>query len=166
MATLLDIGTLRETVLVTTRGKMLHFGKDILRDNVAALDWHMPTSPQHFAISVHKDSLTATLIHESKVFVVNFISVDFAEKVKQIGSISGKVVDKFSRFGIAKEEAEGVDCCRVKDAVAYIGCHVVQQMEFEKYVLFIGKVVVLRDLVPGAKRLFHVKENEFTTTKD
>lgn len=163
---MLDIITLRETVLVTTCGRVMHFGKEMSKDNVTATDWHMPVDPQHFAISIHKDSLTATLIHESKIFVVNFISVDFAEKVKEIGRVSGKTVDKFLAFSIVKEEAEGVDCCRVKNAVAYISCHVVQQMEVEKYVLFIGKVVVSRELVSGAKRLFHMKENEFTTAKD
>lgn len=163
---MLDIISPRETVLITTRGSILHFDKKIMKDNITAVDWHMPVSEQHFAISVHNDSLTATLIYESKIFVVNVISADFAEKIKQIGSISGKIVDKFSRFGIAKEEAEGVDCCRVKDAVAYISCHVVQQIVLGKYVLFIGKVVVSRELVSGAKRLFHIKENEFTTMKD
>lgn len=163
---MLDITIPRETVLLTSRGKMMYFGKEIIKDNITAVDWHMPVSEQYVAISLHKDSLTATLIRESKVFVMNFISIDFAEKVKQMGSISGKIIDKFSRFGIMKEEAEGVDCCRLKEAVAYLACHVVQQMVIEDYILFIGKVVVSRKLVPGAKRLFHIKENKFTTTKD
>lgn len=162
---MLDITIPRETVLLTSRGKMMYFGKEIIKDNITAIDWHMPVSEQYIAISLHKDSLTATLIRESKVFVMNFISVDFAEKVKQMGSISGKVADKFSRFEIMKEEAEGVDCCRVKNALAYIACLVVQQVVIENYILVIGKGIVSRELVHGAKRLFHVKENEFTTTK-
>ncbi len=162
---MLNVSTPRETVFVTTRGKTMHFGKEVLRDNVAALDWHMPVSPQHFAISVYKDSLTTALIQESKVFVVNFVSTAFSDTAVRIGNVSGKTIDKFLTYSIAREEAEGVDCCRIKDTVAYISCQVVQQMESEKYVLFIGKVVASRELVPGAKRLFHVKENEFTMMK-
>lgn len=153
----------RETVLVTTRGKIIQFGKEIVKENVAPVDWHMPLSVSHFAISVPKNSCTAHLIRESAVFVVNFVGTGFADPVRLLGKNSGHSVDKFAVFSIAKEEADGVDCCRLKDAVAYISCHVVEQHSFEDYVLFVGKVVASRELVSGAKRLFHLGGGEFGT---
>ncbi len=158
--------TPRETVLITSRGTLTQFGKEFLKDNITPTDWHMPLSPSHFAISLPKNSFTAQLIAQSGVFVVNFVSVGFADTVRLFGKSSGHTVDKFSTYSLAKEEADGVDCCRLKDAVAYISCHVVEQHAFDDYILFIGKVVASRELVSSAKRLFHVGGGEFTTTKD
>ena len=158
--------TPRETVLITSRGSSIQFGKDLLKDNVAPTDWHLPISPSHFAISIPKNSFTAQLIAQSGVFVVNFVGLGFTDAVRLLGKSSGHTVDKFSTYSIAKEEANGVDCSRLKDAVAYVSCHVVEQHAFEEYVLFIGKVVASRELVSSAKRLFHVGGEEFTTTND
>src|SRR3989338_2469494 len=109
--------TPRETVLITSRGSSIQFGKDLLKDNVAPTDWHLPISPSHFAISIPKNSFTAQLIAQSGVFVVNFVGLGFTDAVRLLGKSSGHTVDKFSTYSIAKEEANGVDCSRLKDAV-------------------------------------------------
>ncbi len=163
---MLDFITPRETVLITSRGNITHFGKEIVKENIMPTDWHMPVSITHFAISIPKNSFTAQLITQSGVFVVNFVGISFADTVQLLGKSSGHTVDKFTTFSVAKEEADGVDCCRLKDAVAYISCHVIEQHSFDDYILFISKVVASRELVSGAKRLFHVGGGDFTTTKD
>lgn len=158
--------TPRETVLITSRGSITQFGKEMIKENVMPTDLHMPLSLSHFAISVPKNSFTAQLIAQSGVFVVNFVGTYFAEKVTLLGKASGHTVDKFTRFSIAKEEADGVDCSRLKEAAAYISCHVAEQHVFGDHILFIGTVVASRELVSGVKRLFHVAGGEFTTTND
>ncbi len=163
---MLDFITPRETVLITSRGSNTQFGKEHVKDNVMPLDWHTPLSLSHFAISVPKNSFTAQLITQSGVFVVNFVGTGFSEKVILLGKASGHTVDKFTMFSIAKEEADGVDCCRLKDAAAYISCHVAEQHVFGDYILFIGTVVAFRELISGVKRLFHVGGGEFTTTSN
>ena len=160
---MLDFIIPRETVLITSRGTMIQFGKEIVKDNVMPIDWHMPVTVSHFAISVPKGSCTAHLIQESGVFVVNFVGIGFADTVRLLGKSSGHTVDKFTTFNILKTEAEGVDCCRLKEAVAYLSCHVAEQHAFEEYILFVGKVVAPRELVSGAKRLFHLGAGEFGT---
>ena len=153
----------RETVLVTTRGTIIQFGKEIVKENVVPIDWHTPVSVSHFAISIPKSSCTAQLITQSSVFVVNFVGIGFADTVRLLGKSSGRTVDKFTTFGVLKSEAEGVDCCRLKEAVAYIGCHVVEQHVFHDYIFFIGKVVASRESISGVKRLFHLGGGEFGT---
>ena len=91
-------------------------------------------------ISVPKNSLTAQLVLESNIFIVNFIGIGFAETVRLLGKTSGYTVDKFTTFSVLKMEADGVDCCRLKDAVSYIGCHVVAQHSFGDFVLIIGRI--------------------------
>ncbi len=163
---MLDFITPRETVLITSRGSITQFSKEQVKDNVMPTDWHMPLSLSHFAISVPKNSFTAQLIAQSGVFVVNFVSIGFSEKVILLGKASGHTVDKFAAFSIAKEEADGVDCSRLKEAAAYISCHVAEQHVFGDYTLFIGTVVASRELISGVKRLFHVSAGEFTTTRN
>ncbi len=161
---MLNFITPRGTVFITSRGTITHFGKEIVKDNVMPTDWHMPVSVSHFSVSIPKSALTAQLIAQSGVFVVNFVGVGFSDTVRMLGKSSGHTVDKFAAFSIAKEEADGVDCCRLKDAVAYVSCHVIEQHAFDDYILFIGKVVASRELVSGMKRLFHVGGGEFTST--
>ena len=163
---MLDFITPRETVLITTRGNIVQFGKEIVKENVAPTDWHMPVDHSHFAISLHKNSFTAKLIRQSGVCVVNFLPFSFAETVVSLGKISGHTTDKFALYNINKEEAEGVDCCKLKDAVAYIGCHIIHEFDAGDFVLFVGKVVLSREIVSGVKRLFHIGGEEFTSTRD
>ncbi len=141
-------------------------GREKVTENCTAIDWHMPIGTQHFAISVAQNSMTSSLIDTSQVFAVNFVNVAFMEKIIQIGSVSGKTHDKFAEFEITKEETGGIDCCYLKKAVAYIACHVVKRIEISNYVLYVGKVLYSQEIQFNAKRLFHIKENIFTTTKD
>jgi flavin reductase (DIM6/NTAB) family NADH-FMN oxidoreductase RutF len=162
---MLDFSTPRETVLVTSRGSYKDLQGDKVRDNITAIDWHMPAGVGHFAICVSQNSMTAALIDASRVFVVNFIGVDFKDTVVRVGSVSGKTHNKFKDFKVDVDDAEGVDCGYLKKAVAYLSCHVVNRMDIEGYVVYIGKVLQHRELKVGMKRLFHVAEDRFTTTK-
>jgi flavin reductase (DIM6/NTAB) family NADH-FMN oxidoreductase RutF len=159
---MLNFITPRETVVLTTRGAYNHMGVDKVRDNCTPIDWHMPVSVSHFAISVSHSSLSAALIDASRVFVVNFVSVSFAHNIVEIGSVSGKTHNKFVQFGIRKDEAEGVDCCRLSNALGYISCEVVERIEKERYIFYMGKVLQHKELGTG-KRLFHIAEDKFTT---
>jgi flavin reductase (DIM6/NTAB) family NADH-FMN oxidoreductase RutF len=162
---MLDFITPRETVVLTTRGAYSHMGSNKVRDNCAPIDWHMPVSPGYFAISVSQNSMSCALIDASRVFVVNFVSSEFADTVVKIGSVSGKTHDKCKEFGVVLDEAEGVDCGYLHNAIAYVSCAVEERIEKDGYVLYVGKVIQHRELKVG-KRLFHVAENRFTTTKD
>ena len=94
----------RETVLITTRFEDNILGKDVLKDNVTAIDWHMPTStdPPLYAISLRKDQYTAELIRKSKCFVVNVVGIEMAEKVAAIGAmLHGKHKDKIKGMKVS-----------------------------------------------------------------
>lgn len=149
----------RQTVLVTCR----HKGKD----NIITLDWHTPLSfyPMMYAISVGKTRYSLGLIQKSKVFVVNFMSKDYEKEVLFCGRHSGRDYDKFSETGLTKEEAEKIDCPRIKEALGFLECKVVKEVEVGDHILFIAEVVN-SDLKKKGKRLFHLWGDRFTTTKD
>ncbi|MBW2992184.1 flavin reductase family protein [Candidatus Woesearchaeota archaeon] len=158
----------RQTVLITTRYEDNILGKDVLKDNVTAIDWHMPTSvePPLYAISLKKDQYSAELIRKSRCFVVNFVSFEMKAKVAKIGvQVYGKHRDKFKEAGLEKEDSDSVDCCRVKDALTWLECGLVNEFSTGSNVIFVGKVQgVVHNKV--GKKLFHIEGDRFTTTED
>lgn len=149
----------RQTILLTCRWKG--------EDNIMTLDWHTPLSfePMMYTVSIGKTRFSLNLIKESKVFVVNFMSKDFEKEILYCGRHSGKTLDKFKETGLEKEEAETIDCPRIKQALGYLECKVEKEIEVGDHILFIARVT-RADLKQRGKRLFHLFDDKFTTTID
>jgi flavin reductase (DIM6/NTAB) family NADH-FMN oxidoreductase RutF len=147
----------RQTILLTSRAE----GKD----NIITLDWHAPLSfdPMMYAVSIGKTKYSSELVRKSKVFVVNFMSKDFEKEILFCGRHSGKNFDKFKEAGLEKEEAESIDCPRIKQALGYLECKIEKEIEVSDHFLFIAKVQKA-ELKRKDKRLFHLFEDKFTTT--
>ena len=147
----------RQTILVTSRYKE--------KDNVMTLDWHTPLSfePMLYAISVAKIRFSCRLIKKSKALVSNFMSRDYEKEILYCGRHSGRKGDKFREANLEKEEAEKIFCPRIKQALAFLECRVINQIETGDHILFIGEVVDFK-LKTKDKRLFHLWANKFTTT--
>lgn len=147
-----------QTILVTCR----HKGKD----NIITMDWHTPLSfnPMIYAISVGKTRYSLELIKNSKVFVVNFMSKKFEKEILFCGRNSGRNCDKFAQTGLTKEESEKIDCPRIREALGFLECKVLQLIEVGDHVLFIAEVIN-SGLKKHGKRLFHLHEDQFTTTE-
>jgi flavin reductase (DIM6/NTAB) family NADH-FMN oxidoreductase RutF len=158
----------RQTVLVTCRGKAKILGRETHRDNAIAVDWHMPVSfsPGMYAISITKSRFSYTLIAESKVFAVNFMQFETADKVLFCGRHSGQFIDKFKDTGLAKGEAGKIDCPIIADAVGWVECTVEQEIEAGDHVILIGKIVAEHMNKENVRRVFHLGENKFLTIKD
>jgi len=157
----------RQTVLVSCRANLRkRFSEhEEVKDNIITLDWHMQTSfqPMLYAISVGKTRYSLELIKKSKVFVVNFMPANLKDKALFCGRNSGEAIDKFSASGLHKEEANSIDCPRVVEAVGYLECEVISEVETGDHVIFIGKVIKSH-LKKDAKRVFHITGDSFTTT--
>jgi len=156
----------RQTVLVTSRYEDNILGKDVLKDNITAIDWHMPTSthPPLYAISLKKEQYSTELIRKSRCFVVNLVPFEMAAKAAKIGvMVYGKHTDKFRNAGLEKEDADSVDCCRIKGALTWLECSVINEFETGSNVIFVGKVQNVIHNKTG-KKLFHIEGDKFTTT--
>ncbi len=157
----------RQTILVSARAKVSILGREVLKDNIITLSWHMPTSfePMLYAVAIGKTRFSCKLIQKSKVFVVNFVPMSFEKEAAYCGRNSGEHIDKFDEANIIKEESEKIDCPRIKDAIAFMECEVIEEIEAGDHIIFIGKVLnsQLRD--EGAERLFQKSGTDFTTTR-
>ena len=149
----------RQTILLTCRAE----GKD----NVMTLDWHTPLSfePMMYAVSIGKTRYSLEPVRKSKVFVVNFVPKELEKAVLYCGRHSGRNIDKFKEAGLEKEEAETIDCPRIRGALGYLECQVEKEIEVGDHILFIAKVTKAH-LKQKAKRLFHLFNDKFTTTQE
>ena len=132
-----------------------------------ALSSHKPLSfdPPLYAIAVGKERHSLKIIQKSRAFVVNFMPYAMKDKVLYCARNSGEHLDKFKEAGLEKEEAEKVDCPRLKDALGYLECIVVNEVEAGDHIIFIGEVLTMQ-LVKEGNRIFQVKGDIFTTTKE
>ena len=155
----------KPVILVTSRATVDILGRETIKDNVMTLTWHMPCSfnPGLYAISIGKQRFSLKLIKESRAFVVNFIPASFKDKAEYCGNYSGEHIDKFDKAKLAKEECDTIDCCRLSEAIAYIECEVVNEIEAGDHIIFIGKVLnsMIKD---HNKCLYHLQGDKYTTT--
>ncbi|MBU0461000.1 MAG: flavin reductase family protein, partial [Nanoarchaeota archaeon] len=134
------------------------------KDNIFTLAWHCPISfePMMYGISVGKDRYSLGLIRTGKVFVVNFMPFEKATEVLFCGRHSGKHTDKFKESGLMKEEADNIDCPRIKEALGYLECEVTDEFDLGDHVFIVGKVLKAKSL--RGQRVFYAGDNQFTTT--
>lgn len=147
----------RQTVLVTSR----YSGKE----NIITLSWHSPVSfsPELYCIMVAFTRFSHDLIKNSEVFCVNFMSIEHEKEVLFCGTESGKDVDKFEKTGLTKEECKKIDCCRIKEALGYLECRVVNAVKAGDHTIFVGEVINSESKKKG-KRILQ-SNGGFTTTR-
>ncbi len=156
----------RQTVLITCRGKYTVVGKLEEKDDVVPLQWHSPVSshPPMYSISLHKDLMAVSIIRNSGCFVVNFIPFSMVNVVKRAMGISGEFLEKCDALGVHEIACEKlVDCFKLKEALGWLECEVIEEKEFGDNVVFIAKVLSSY-LERDDKRPFHVDADKFTTT--
>ena len=158
----------RQVILVTSRAEIEIIGKDVVKEDIITLSWHMPVSfdPAIYAIAIGKSKFSSKLIQKSGVFAVNFIPKELEKQALFCGTHSGQHTDKFKETGLTREEAEKIECPRVKEALAYIECELINTVEAGDHYIFIGKVINSAEKGHG-KRLFQSPSAtgyKFTTT--
>lgn len=155
----------RQAILVTSEADIEIMGKKISKKNIFALSWHMPTSfePMMYAISVGKERFSYSLIKKSGVFCVNFMPFELKDKVLFCGRNSGRTIDKFKKSGLTEAECEKIHCPRIKEAIGWLECSVVNEVDTRDHVIIIGEVLNAQ-LKKDCRRVFHKGGDEFTTT--
>jgi len=158
----------RQVILITSRSHIIpkFKAKEEEKDNVMAASWHMPVSytPPMYAIAIGKEKHSLELIRKGGSFVVNFMPYSAKKEVLEAGRTSGEHINKFERIGFKTEEAETIDCFRVKDALACLECEVSQEIEAGDHIIFIGNVLkIIKN--KESKRIFQIIGDQFTTTE-
>ena len=134
-----------------TLENMLHFYPKVAtivtvhaqgKDNAMAVAWNMPISrtPPLYAVSVASRRYTYELIRQAGEFAVNFLPLEAVELVLAMGSVSGRDIDKFEQFGVAKDEAF-TTAPVLQAAYAAYECRLVDTKTYGDHDIIIGEIV-------------------------
>jgi len=146
--------------------------------NAMAAAWATPLSvePPLYGVAVSPRRYTFELIRKYGEFGVCFLPFDLADKVLAVGSISGRKVNKFSRFGLSLQKPEKIRAPLIGESLSALECKVVKEFRTGDHVFFVGEVVVVwvrEDMVKGkifdfrkAKHVLYLGDGYFTTNDD
>jgi len=118
------------------------------KDGAMAAAWHSSISvhPPIYGVSISPKRFTHQLITESKEFGVNFVSLEKASLVTQVGGTSGQRMDKFERFRIEKEEPLKTGVPVLKDAYAAYECKLIDIKLYGDHTWVVGEIVAVHYL--------------------
>jgi len=114
------------------------------RRNVMAAAWAMGLDfdPPKVAVVIDRNTLTRELVNASGEFALNVPPRALAQAVVDVGTASGREVDKWSRFGIGTLPAARISAPLVAGCIAWLECRVLDERPTEqKYDLFLAEVV-------------------------
>jgi flavin reductase (DIM6/NTAB) family NADH-FMN oxidoreductase RutF len=113
------------------------------KENVLTLAWVgiVCSVPPTISISIRPQRFSHGLIKKTKQFVLNVPSKELLEKVDKAGSISGKGIDKFEKFGLEKEKGFVVDAAMLKECPISLECKVKKTIPLGSHDLFIAEIV-------------------------
>lgn len=107
------------------------------------------------AVSIHHNNYTNKCIKNSKKFAISVLGVEVDDNVIPIfGFQSGEKIDKFEQ--VEHIEIDGLDV--IENAVGYIVCDVINQMETETHTVFLGKITdgeMLHPQIPMTYAYYH-----------
>ncbi|HJV00680.1 MAG TPA: flavin reductase family protein [Noviherbaspirillum sp.] len=112
--------------------------------NVMAAAWSMPLdfSPPKIAVVIDRATRTRELVEASGEFALNIPSREMAQAALQVGSESGRDIDKFRAHGLMTFAAEKIAAPLLEGCLGWLECRVIAEPHIQNcYDLFLGEVV-------------------------
>jgi len=145
------------------------------RPNVATIAWTMPldSDPPRIALVIGEGNYSFECITKTGDFAINVPPVGLKKAVIGAGSVSGKRVDKFKKFGLTPIKARKITAPLIEECIGHLECRLIDPDLAGKYNLFLADVVAVsvtkgtfkeRWLVEteGVKTIHHLGGNFFT----
>ncbi len=95
------------------------------------------TDPARVAVAVAKSDYTYEFVSSSRVFALHLLGKEQVDLARHFGFQSGRKVDKFAAVPF---EAGVTGAPVLRDALGYVECRVVQELDTGPHVLFVGEV--------------------------
>jgi flavin reductase (DIM6/NTAB) family NADH-FMN oxidoreductase RutF len=114
------------------------------RPAISPIAWHMPVSddPPIVALEIWKGHFIHKAILKTRDFVINIPSGEMVDAVRGLGSISGRRVDKFKKFGLRQAPSRLVRSPRLEGAIGVLECRLrPDRALLKKYSVILGDVV-------------------------
>ncbi len=112
------------------------------KHNIMAASWTMPLdfSPAKVAVVIDKNTYTRELVNASGEFGLQFPMRKIAKLTLEVGDVSGRDIDKFSRFNIKTFPATKINAPFIEDCIGWLECKVIKQGA-EEMDLIVGEVI-------------------------
>ncbi len=113
------------------------------KDNAMAVAWHSSISanPPLYGVSIASGRFTYELLLQAGEFGINFMPIEKAELIAAVGGSSGRLVDKFEKFGLEKETPLKTSVPILKDAYASYECRLVDNKMYGDHVWVVGEIL-------------------------
>jgi len=113
------------------------------RFNVAPIAWNMPVSeePPAVALAIDRSAYTAECLESHPEASLNVLPLSEATLVYNLGSVSGRDVDKVSRFGLRLKNAKKISVPILENAIAWLETLRRQSVDFGEVRIYIMEVV-------------------------
>lgn len=113
--------------------------------NVMAAGWHaaLSATPPLYGVAIGRERHTHGLVRASGVFAVHFLPFERADAIAGVGTLSGRDVDKFERFGLATTPGRALDVPVLLDAYLAYECRVTDWHVTGDHDFVVGEVMAL-----------------------
>lgn len=113
--------------------------------NVMSAGWHAALSaePPLYGVALGPTRHTHGLVRASGAFAVHFLPFERVEAIAGVGTLSGRDVDKFERFGLATRPGAVLDVPILLDAYLAYECRVTAWHPTGDHDFVVGEVVAL-----------------------
>lgn len=113
------------------------------RANVMTMSWHMMMEfePPLVGCVVSARNHSFTALSETGQCVLNIPTVEMADTVVACGNSSGRDLDKFERYALARKAASTVAAPLLSDCYASLECKVKDRSMVERYNFFVLEVL-------------------------
>jgi len=152
--------------------RLLNHGPTVLvasfyrgRPNVATIAWTMPldSDPPRVALVIGEGNYSFECITKTGEFTINVPPVSLKEAVIGAGSVSGRRVDKFMKFGLTPIKARKVKPPLIEECIGHLECRMIEPELAERYNLFLADVVAVSVTKGTFKERWLVEKEEART---
>jgi flavin reductase (DIM6/NTAB) family NADH-FMN oxidoreductase RutF len=149
------------------------------RRDVMAAAWTMPLDfdPPKLAVVIAGDTFTRELVAASRELVVSLPTVAMAGVTWEVGSTSGRDLDKFTTYSLGTSPASTVAAPLIDGCAAWLECRVIDEPHLaDAYDLFLCEVLAAwaddrcwngrawQFAEPGLRTIHHVARGNFFAT--
>ena len=130
--------------------------------NLMPAAWHTPISaaPPLYGTLVSPKRHTYALLTKENGFTVNFLNKDQAQLISQLGSTSGRDIDKLDRFEVGATAGQRVNGMVMDLSYAAYECEKYAMHEYGDHFLVVGRILLTHLAQDTLQEKYLVDENK------
>ena len=120
------------------------------RVNAMPASWNMPISeePPTIGVAVYRETFTYQCLNHHPEATINVPSIEHVDLIYQLGSVSGRDVDKIKEFRIKLVPSDVVKVPTWEDAIAVYEARIMNRFDVGESTLFVFEVLRVK-VKPG-----------------